>query len=57
MLSNLFSNYVDVQLILELKNSFGKYHPGCPEKGFLGHAVYFFFITVDVFKLTTEITI
>ena len=33
--------YVDIQLIiLEFKNSFGKYHPVCPElylKGVLGH--------------------
>ena len=32
---------MDIQLILEFKNSFGKYHPVCP---FLGTPVYIFFL-------------
>ena len=40
--SYFFLNDVDIQLILEFKNSFGKYHPVCrknPQRVFLGHAV------------------
>ena len=40
---NLFLNDVDIQLILEFNNSFGKYHPLNPENSlkvfFLGHSV------------------
>ena len=39
---NLFLNDVDIQLILEFNNSFGKYHPLNPENSlkvfFLGHS-------------------
>ena len=39
MLNSYFPNDVDIQLILEFNNSFGKYHPKKNLKSFLGHAV------------------
>ena len=44
-----FSNDVDIQLFLEFKYSFGKYHPVFPKilKRFLGHAVCIPYIRYD----------
>ena len=41
--TNSFLNEVDIQLILDFKNSFGKYHSVFPKnslKGFLGRTVH-----------------
>ena len=39
---------MDIQLILEIKNSFGKYHPVFPKKK--GHPIYFIISFLEVIE-------